>query len=94
MEGLRDQVRSLEASLAPDQQLYMTCWHGPEKLQVLNVSMPSHNVVALQCLDQDGEITQVTGHMNSVTFSFRILTAKEPVERRKIGFERPSVADE
>ena len=93
MAGLKAQVRSLESNLAPNQQLYMTCWHGEERFQVLKVSMPSHNVVALQCLDQDGEITQVTGHMKSVTFSFRILTAKELVEPRKIGFEMPNARE-
>lgn len=91
MEGLKAQVEEFEAMLKPNQALVMICWHGHEKFEVLSISMPSHNVVALNCRDAEGEITQVTGHMNSVTFSFRILTAKEPVQRRKIGFEMPSL---
>jgi hypothetical protein len=89
MEGLKAQVKELEASLKPNQELAMICWHGHEKFQVLSVSMPSKNVVALNCRDAEGDVTQVTGHMNSVTFSFRIITAKEPSKRRPIGFEMP-----
>jgi len=89
MEGLKAQVEQLEASLKADQELVMICWHGHEKFQVLSVSMPSKNVVALNCRDAEGDVTQVTGHMNSVTFSFRIVTAKEPSKRRPIGFEMP-----
>jgi hypothetical protein len=94
MEGLKAQVKQLEANLAPNQQLYMTCWHGHEKFEVLNVRMPSHNVVALQCIDEDGEITQVTGHMGAITFSFRVVTSKELVEPRRIGFEMPNAREE
>ena len=89
MEGLKAQAEQLEASLKPDQELLMICWHGHEKFQVLNVTMPSHNVVALTCVDAEGETTQVTGHMNSVTFSFRIVTPKEPVQPRPIDFDMP-----
>jgi hypothetical protein len=90
MEGLKSQVEELEANLKPNQELVMTCWHGHEQFQVLSVSMPSKNVVALNCRDSEGDVSQVTGHMNSVTFSFRIVTAKEPVQRRRIGFDLPS----
>jgi hypothetical protein len=68
----------------------MICWHGGERFQVLSVSMPSNNVVALHCRSAEGELIQVTGHMNSITFSFRVLTASEPVKCTRIGFELPS----
>ena len=90
MEGLKAQAQDLEASLNADQELKMTCWHGQERFDVLRVSMPSHNVVALNCLDDKGETAQVTGHMHSVTFSFRKVTQKEAVPRRKIGFDMPA----
>lgn len=86
MTGLKSQVRELEESLKPNQQLIMACWHCGETLRVLSVSMPSNNVVALQCNDSEGNAIQVTGHMNAITFSFRIITESEPVERKKIGF--------
>jgi hypothetical protein len=90
MDGLKAQVTELEASLAANQELLMGCWHGGEQLQVISVSMPSKNVVALRCIDAEGDVTQITGHMQSITFSFRIVTAKEPVTHRSIGFETPS----
>lgn len=90
IEGLKAQVRQMEASLKSDQQLLMYCWHGHERFQVLSVSMPSNNVVALHCSDADGNAIQVTGHMNSITFSFRVHTASPPVKRKPIGFEMPS----
>jgi hypothetical protein len=89
MDGLKAQVAELEASLAANQELIMGCWHGSEQLQVISVSMPSKNVVALRCIDSEGDVTQITGHMHSITFSFRIVTAKEPVTHRSIGFETP-----
>ena len=90
MEGLKSQVQQIEASLKPDQQLVMICWHGHEKLQVLSVGMPSNNVVALHCRDSEGNTIQVTGHMNSITFSFQVLTAaKAPAKQIKIGFDMP-----
>ena len=90
MEGLKAQVEQLEAGLEQNQELAMICWHGHEKFQVLSVSMPSQNVVALNCRDTEGDVTQITGHMNSVTFSFRVVTAKEEVKRNRIGFQMPS----
>jgi len=89
MDGLKDQVNTLEESLSDDQELVMTCWHGPEHLQVLQVSMPSRNVVALHCIDAQGNQAQVTGHMNAVTFSFRVVTVSPPAKPRKIGFCMP-----
>ena len=68
----------------------MICWHGHEKFEVLSVCMPSQNVVALNCRDSEGDETQVTGHMNSVTYSFRVVIAKESVQHRLIGFDMPS----
>jgi hypothetical protein len=90
MEGLKKQVRQMEGSLKSDQQLAMYCWHGNEKLQVRSVSMPSNNVVSLHCTDAEGNTIQVTGHMNSITFSFCIHTATAPVERKLIGFKMSS----
>ena len=89
MEGLKAQVAEIEASLKADQELVMICWQGQEKMQVMSVSMPSHNVVALRCSDSEGAIIQVTGHMNSITFSFRVVTTIAPAKRNKIGFEMP-----
>lgn len=87
MQGLQAQARSFEAALKPNEQLLMVCWHGNEKLQVLSVGMPSNNVVALQCRNAEGNIVQVTGHMNSITFSFQIVATTVAVNRKKIGFE-------
>jgi hypothetical protein len=67
----------------------MTCWHGNEKLQVISVSMPSHNVVALHCVDADGNKMQITGHMSAVTFSFMVYKVKPPAKPTKIGFSMP-----
>jgi hypothetical protein len=86
MEGLQQQVQDLERGLKSDEELLMTCWHGHEKLQVLSISMPSKNVVALRCMDADGNQVQVTGHMHSVTFSFMVRKAQPPTKRNKIGF--------
>jgi len=90
MNGLKAQVAELEASLATNQELIMVCWHGNENFQVLSVSMPSNNVVALHCRDGEGEVIQLTGHMNSITFSFRVVATDAPAKRTKIGFEMPS----
>lgn len=89
MGGLREQAESLEQSLKPDEELVMTCWHGHEKLQVLSVSMPSHNVVALRCINADGNHVQITGHMNSINFSFMVVNTTPPAKRNKIGFSMP-----
>lgn len=90
MEGLKDQARSLEKSLKQDEELIMTCWHGSEKLQVRSVSMPSENVVALHCVDADGNQIQVTGHMSAITFSFMVYKVQPPAKPSKIGFSMPS----
>jgi hypothetical protein len=90
MEGLRQCAEDLENGLQENQELQMFCYHGPEKLRVLEVSMPSENVVSLQCLNLDGEETHVTGHMHSVTFSYLIHTIVPPEVKRPIGFTMPS----
>jgi len=94
MAGLRKQVRSLEQSLKADEQLVMMCWHGPEKFQVLSVSMPSQNVVALHCVDADDNHSQITGHMNAVTFSFKVCKIQPPAKPKKIGFSMPTESAE
>jgi hypothetical protein len=90
MEGLRQRAESLESGLQENQEIQMFCYHGPENLRVLEVSMPSENVVSLRCLNADGEEAHVTGHMHSVTFSFLIHTIVPPEVKRPIGFNMPS----
>jgi hypothetical protein len=90
MEGLRQRAESLERGLQENQEIQMFCYHGPENLRVLEVSMPSENVVSLRCLNADGEEAHVTGHMHSVTFSFLIHTIVPPEVKRPIGFRMPS----
>jgi hypothetical protein len=90
MEGLRKQVRDRESSLKTDEALAMICVQGNEKFQVLSISMPSENVVALHCVDGDGDTVQLTGHMHAVTFSFRVKKTTVPIPRRPIGFDMPS----
>jgi hypothetical protein len=94
MEGLRKQVHSLEKSLKADEELVMTCWHGHEKFQVLSVSMPSQNVVALHCVDAEDNHSQITGHMNAVTFSFKVCKIQPPAKPKKIGFSMPTESAE
>ena len=90
MAGLQAQAKRLEENLKEDQELLMFCWHGHEKMRVLEISMPSHNVVALHCLDGENRETHVTGHMNSVNFSFVVLTIVPPKIRIPIGFNMPT----
>lgn len=90
MEGLREHADKLEAGLREDQELHMLCYHGPERLRVLEISMPSENVVSLRCLNADGDETHVTGHMHAVTFSFVIHTIVPPEVKTPIGFRMPS----
>ena len=89
MRGLKAQVAEIEASLKADQELVMICWQGQERMQVISVGMPSHNVVALRCSDSEGAIIQVTGHMHSISFSFRVVSTIAPAKRNKIGFDMP-----
>ncbi len=93
MEGVQAQARELEQSLKADEELVMMCWHGHEQLRVLFVSMPSENVVALRCVDANGDQTQITGHMSAITFSFTIRKIKPPAKRNRIGFEMPAHAE-
>lgn len=90
MEGLKAQADALDKMLGPNQEVEMNRWHGAEKLIVLNVSLPSENVVALHCIDNEGATVQVTGHMNSLTFSFRVNTIVPPAVRKQIGFVMPN----
>jgi hypothetical protein len=90
MEGLMEQVREREAALEADQELSMVCWQGQEQFWVQSVSMPSHNVVALHCVDSSGATIQLTGHMHAITFSFRVHEIEAPFTPKKIGFDLPS----
>lgn len=90
MEGLKAQADALAQNLGPNQEVEMNCWHGTEKLKVLKISLPSENVVALHCLDAEGDTVQVTGHMNSLTLSFRVNTIVPPAVRKQIGFVMPN----
>jgi len=90
MEGLRDHADRLQSGLREDQELHMLCYHGPERLRVLEISMPSENVVSLRCLNADGDEAHVTGHMHAVTFSYVIHAVVPPEVKRPIGFRMPS----
>jgi hypothetical protein len=89
MEGLRAQAERLSKGLRDNEQVFMYCCHGIEKLQVLEISMPSSNVVSMCCLDAEKRSTYVTGHMHAITFSFVIETIVPPAERTPIGFNMP-----
>jgi hypothetical protein len=94
MEGLQRQTRELEENLKENQELLMFCCHGFQRMQVLEISMPSHNVVSMRCVDGEGNETHVTGHMHSVTFSYMIHTLVPPQVRIPIGFNMPSSSEE
>ena len=55
MDGLRAQAAAMEIGVRENQELRMFCYHGLEKLRVLEISMPSDNVVCMRCLDEDCE---------------------------------------
>lgn len=93
MEGLKAHAKRLEESLQENQELLMYCWHGHEKMRVLEISMPSHNVVALHCINADNCQVHITGHMNSVNFSFLIHTVVPPEVRTRIGFNMPNSSE-
>jgi hypothetical protein len=90
MHGLRQHAQRLASGLRENQELQMYCYHGPENLRVLEISMPSENVVSLQCLNSNDEELHVTGHMHSVTFSYLVHTIVPPEVKRPIGFNMPS----
>jgi hypothetical protein len=90
MQGLKAHIERIGKSLQDNQQVFMYCWHGPIQLQVLNISMPSDNVVAMHCLNSESCDVHVTGHMHSITFSFEIRTLVPPAVRTPIGFNMPS----
>lgn len=90
MDGLKAQHDELLKGLKDNEQLVMICWHGHERLQVTNIEMPSDNVVAMHCIDETGATIQVTGHMNALTLSFRVLKIEPPAVRKLIGFAMPN----
>lgn len=90
MEGLRSHAENLARGLKENQELQMYCYQGPEKLRVLEIAMPSENVVALRCINERKEETHVTGHMHSVNFSFVIHTIVPPEIKLPLGFRMPS----
>lgn len=84
MKGLRRQAEELEEGLATDQEVQMYCFDGYQGMQVLEISMPSNNVVALRCIDADGNPTHLTQHMHSVRFTFVVHTLVPPQVYRPI----------
>jgi hypothetical protein len=89
MKGLKAKVNSVEKQLKSDQQVFMYCWHGHEKLQVVGLSMPSDNVISMRCQDSEQREVHVTGHMHAFSFSIVVHTIKPPAVRVSIGFEMP-----
>jgi hypothetical protein len=89
IEGLKSEISEMERSLQSDEEVVMICWQGHEKMLVQSVSMPSHNVVTLKCQDNEGRVVKVSGHMNAITFSFRVVKTSPPAKRNPIGFEMP-----
>jgi len=86
VEGLEALARELAKTLQPDQELVVYCLHGNEELRVTTITMPSHTVVAIQCIDQDRATVHIAGHMNALRFSFRVRTVVPPAVKQSIGF--------
>jgi hypothetical protein len=89
IDGLRTQVARRSADLKENQEVAMYCWHGHEHLRVISISMPSHNVVAMHCVDANDCPTDVTGHIHSISFSIKVHTIVPPATKTPIGFEMP-----
>jgi len=89
MQGLKAQHDDVIKRLRDDQLLIMYCYHGPERLIVLSIHMPSSNVVSMKCLDDKDQEICVTCHLHAVTFSFVSQTVAPPVVRTPIGFRIP-----
>jgi hypothetical protein len=86
LEGIEVEVKFLQDHLAPDEELWMYYTNGFEFVRVLEITLPSTNVVVMSGHDQDGNDVRVLAHINAVQFTCKVVRVQPDEKPKRIGF--------
>ncbi len=83
------QLQAMQKALKEDDELLVLCNAGIETVRVLEVFVPSPNVVVLTGIDTNRSVTRVISHIESVQFVCKVVKAQPPARPARINFIVP-----
>jgi len=88
------QVQAMQRALKEDEELLVLCNAGVETLRVLEVFVPSPNVVVLTGIDTNRTVTRVVSHIESVQLVCKAVKVQPPAKPVRINFIVPKPKSE
>ncbi len=88
------QVQAMQKALKDDAELLVLVTAGGETLRVLEVFVPSWNVVVLAGIDSEKNITRVVSPAESLQLICKVMKVQPPAKPVRIGFITPKPKSE
>jgi hypothetical protein len=83
------QVQAMQKVLKEDDELVVLCSSGAETVRVLEVFVPSPNVVVLAGVDTHRNVARVVSHIQSVQLVCKVMKVHPPAKPARIAFLAP-----
>ncbi len=83
------QVQAMQKALKDDDELFVLCNAGVETVRVLEVFVPSPNVVVLTGIDTNRCVTRVISPIESLQLVCKVMKVQPPAKPARINFIVP-----
>jgi hypothetical protein len=78
--------RQQQEGLKKDQQLFVYCGTGPERIQVHEIVLPNNDIMILNGVDGEGNPASLFVTLNNVKIASKVIRLPPPAKPYKIGF--------
>ncbi len=83
------QVQAMQKALKEDDEIVVLCHSGAETVRVLEVFVPSPNVVVLAGPDANRNVTRVVSHIQALQLVSKVVKVQPPAKPARINFVVP-----
>lgn len=83
------QVQAMQKALKDDDELVVLCTSGSETLRVLEIIVPSPNVVVLAGVDANRNVTRMVTHLQALQLVCKVMKVQPPAKPARIAFIVP-----
>lgn len=88
-EAILEHIKARQETLAPNEELQVTCFLGPEFVRVRQIAVPNWHVLVLMGVDAKDNETSFIMDMHTVQLCCKVLKVDPPRTPVRIGFILP-----
>jgi hypothetical protein len=83
------QVQAMQKALKDEDELVVLCHSGSETLRVLEIIVPSPNVLVLAGIDANRNVTRIVTHLQALQLVCKVVKVQPPAKPARIAFIVP-----